>query len=68
MKVALFRPTLALLDSVLLHYVPDPPQYHPPFTLGFMRKNEVWVQLDEGNPKVKEMVARARAAAAAEGK
>jgi hypothetical protein len=33
-----------------------------------MRKNEVWVQLDEGNPKVKEMVARARAAAAAEGK
>ena len=40
-------------------------QYHPPFTLGFLRKNEVWVELDEKHAKVKEMVAKARANAAA---
>ena len=35
-------------------------QYHPPFTLGFLRKNEIWVHLDERkNEKVKELLSRA---------
>lgn len=31
-------------------------QYHPPFTLPFLRRNEIWIQLDEENEKVKEMM------------
>jgi hypothetical protein len=30
-------------------------QYHPPFTLPFMRRNEVWLVLDPNNEMVKEL-------------
>lgn len=31
-------------------------QYHPPFTLPFMRRNEIWIQLSDKNDKVKELL------------
>jgi hypothetical protein len=31
-------------------------QYHPPFTIPFFRKNEVWIQLDESNGEVKKLL------------
>ena len=31
-------------------------QYHPPFTLPFMRRNEIWIQLDEKKEQVKELL------------
>ena len=31
-------------------------QYHPPFTLGPLRRNEIWFTLDENNPEVQALV------------
>lgn len=32
-------------------------QYHPPFTIGFLRRNEIWVTLDEKRPSVQKLLA-----------
>lgn len=34
-------------------------QYHPPFTLPWFRRNEVWIQLQGSNPEVKNLLAAA---------
>jgi hypothetical protein len=31
-------------------------QYHPPFTLGPFRRNEIWIPLGENNPEVRALV------------
>lgn len=36
-------------------------QYHPPFTLPFMRRNEIWVELDERSDRIKQLIAEAGA-------
>lgn len=33
-------------------------QYHPPFTLPFFRRNEIWIELDEKNQKIREMISK----------
>lgn len=35
-------------------------QYHPPFTLPFMRRNEVWVELNEAMPPVRTLLQKLR--------
>eukprot|EP00605_Chrysophyceae_sp_TOSAG23-4_P000810 GSChrysophyteH1.ASY1.ANO1.900.1 assembled CDS len=31
-------------------------QYNPPFTLGFLRRNEIWIDIDESLPSVQELL------------
>ena len=35
-------------------------QYHPPFTLPFMRRNEIWVELNESLPAVRSLLQKLR--------
>ena len=35
-------------------------QYHPPFTLGPLRRNEVWISLNEANPEVKALLEQSK--------
>lgn len=31
-------------------------QYHPPFTLGFLRRNEIWFEIQASHPEVQRMI------------
>ena len=31
-------------------------QYHPPFTLPFFRRNEVWIRLEDTNPQIMKLL------------
>lgn len=38
-------------------------QYHPPFTIPFLRRNEVWIELSEQFPEVAKLIREAEQAA-----